>query len=87
MTDYTMTQKHVKREVFNAFIDRMLEKENQKYIDEGSEYRTPIINDIDVDYNGSYLYGDIKISLCRCGEISAYKRACQIFYEEYAKNN
>ena len=40
MTDFMMEQKHVSRKVFNAFIDRMLEKENQKYINQGSEYRT-----------------------------------------------
>ncbi len=85
MTDYTMTQKHVSREIFNAFIDRMIEKGNHKYIVEGSDYRTGILTDIDVYYTGTYLYGDVRIEKARGGDISEYKEACKIFYEEYSK--
>ena len=85
MTDFMMEQKHVSREVFNAFIDRMLEKENQKYINQGSEYRTDVINDIDVYYDGTYLYGDVRIEKTRGGDISDYKEACKIFYEVYGE--
>ena len=80
MTDFMMEQKHVSREVFNAFIDRMLEKENQ-----GSEHRTSIIRCIDVYYDGTYLYGDVRIEKTRGGDISDYKEACKIFYEVYGE--
>ena len=83
MTDFMMEQKHVSRKVFNAFIDRMLEKENRKYVNQGSELRTSIIRCIDVYYDGTYLYGDVRIEKTRSGDVSEYKEACKIFYEVY----
>ena len=82
-SNYEMTQKHVSHEVFNAFIDRMVQKTNKKYVDDGSDYRTSVIDDIDVYYDGTYLYGDVTISAV--SDSNAYKEACKIFYEEFSK--
>lgn len=62
---------HVSREVFNAVSDRV-------YADKLT--KIPIT----IYYNGTNLYGDITIDACN-GNSKAFKKALQIFNEEYCK--
>lgn len=71
MSENCATFKHVSREVFNNVSDRI--KDND------SVYTCTTIW-----YNGTSLYGDMTIE-GRAGYTREYKKALQIFNEEYCK--
>lgn len=62
---------HVSRELFNRVADRLHEDDLT---------RIPIT----VRYNGTDLYGDVEIDAAP-GNSKAYKKALQVFVEEYCK--
>ena len=71
MSNYHAEFKHVSREVFNAVSDRIISDRSMN----------PSIN---IRFNGSHLYGDMIID-GSAGNQGAYKKALQIFTEEYCK--
>lgn len=63
--------RHVEREVFNAVADRI-------HADKSAGAH------VMMHYNGTALYGDVTIE-CLGGYPQDYKKALQIFNEEYCK--
>ena len=71
MRENSASFKHVSREVFNRVCDR---------VNEDPETEIPVF----VYYNGSDLYGDVAIEATG-GNSQAFKKALQIFNEEFCK--
>lgn len=71
MCDYKASYRHISREVFNKVSDRIRDDNR-------------IDLHVTVYYNGTNLYGDLTIE-GQGGYSKEYKKALEIFNEEYCK--